>query len=250
MRTPVIGITGRQTNVRDEFPETLGHLRSDVFITAYADCVTAAGGIPLWLSRTADPAALAAALDGFVIGGGQDVDPRLYGSVPDRHSTVLDPARDEFECELVRAAVHAGRPVLGICRGNEVINVAFGGTLRGDLALGVGESHGFLGYPAAHRSHAVTLAEGSLLARLLGPAAAVNSYHHQSVDKLGAGLVATAHAPDGVIEGVERPGTDLLGVQWHPEMLDGPDPVFDWLVGRCSTGDRTYDGSEIHRAIA
>jgi putative glutamine amidotransferase len=249
MRLPVIGITGRRESVRDDFPESLSHLRSDVFITAYAECVAAAGGMPVWVSRTADPTALAEALDGFVIAGGQDVDPRRYGSVPGPHSTVLDPLRDDFECDLVRAAVRRDRPVLGICRGSQLINVAFGGTLR-DLEVGTGESHGFLGYPAAHRSHALTLARAGVLADLLGPTARVNSYHHQCVDRLGAGLVAAAHAPDGVIEAIERPGADLLGVQWHPEMLAEPDPVFTWLVERCSAGTRSYDETESHRAIA
>jgi putative glutamine amidotransferase len=250
MGKPVIGITGRQTSVRDDFPETLSHLRSDVFVTAYAESVAAAGGIPVWLSRTADAADLVERLDGLVIAGGQDVDPRLYGSVPGPRSTVLDPERDAFECALVRAAVRAERPVLGICRGAQLINVALGGTLRPDLELGGGESHGFLGYPANYRTHAVALADGSTLAGLLGRVVSVNSYHHQCVDQLGEGLVATARASDAVIEAIELPGHAVLGVQWHPEMLDGPDPVFDWLVGRCSTVDRTYNGSEIHRAIA
>jgi putative glutamine amidotransferase len=250
MRPPVIGITGRQESVRDDFPETLSHLRSDVFITAYAECVAAAGGVPVWVSRTASPADLAGSLDGFVIAGGQDVDPRLYGAVPGPRSTVLDPERDAFESELVRAAARRGRPVLGICRGAQLINVAFGGTLRADLELGGGESHGFLGYPAAHRSHAVALADHSVLARLLGPTARVNSYHHQCVDTVGMGLVATAHAADGVIEAIERPGADLVGVQWHPEMLAEPDPVFAWLVERCSAGNRSHLGTENPRAIA
>ena len=262
MRAPLIGITGRQASTRDDFPETLSHLRSDVFVTAYAESVARAGGVPVWLSRTADPATLAQVLDGVVIAGGQDVDPRLYGSTPGPRSTVLDPERDAFECELVRACLRHSRPVLGICRGIQLVNVALGGTLRGDLDVGTGQSHAFLGYPAAHRSHTVDLTEGSVLAGLLGPRVAVNSYHHQCVEHLGAGLTATAHASDGVVEGIESVGIDLIGVQWHPEMLDEPDPVFDWLVERSahrarptryatnSTLDHTRNETESHRAIA
>ena len=244
----MIGVTGRQATSRDDFPETLSHLRSDVFVTAYAECVARAGGIPVYLSRTADVDRLVASLDGVLVAGGQDVDPRRYGGVPGPGSTVVDPARDAFECALVLVAVEQHRPLLGICRGAQVVNVAHGGTLRSDLPVGVGESHAFLGYPAAHRSHPVTFARGSTLARLLGAGAAVNSYHHQAVDVVGAGLVATAHAPDGVVEAVERPGADVLGVQWHPEMFDEPDPVFAWLVERSAAG--TVHVSEETRAIA
>lgn len=246
MTYPVIGITGRQTGAPEGYPETLSHLRSDVFITAYAEAVAQAGGLPVWLSREADPVQVAGALDAVLIAGGQDVDPRLYGAVPTPQTTVLDPVRDRFEIELVRAAVTLERPVLGICRGLQLINVALGGTLQPDLAVGAGESHAFLGYPGWYRSHAVELAPGSRLAAMLGRTVSVNSYHHQCVDRLGDELVAVAHAPDGVIEAVELPGADVVAVQWHPEMLREPDPVFSWLVNSCYN----LDNSETQRAIA
>lgn len=245
----MIGVTGRQASTRDDFPETLSHLRSDVFVSAYAEGVARAGGIPVYLSRTADVATIIAALDGVLVAGGQDVDPRRYGGVPGPGSTILDPVRDEFECALVLTAVEQRRPVLGICRGSQVVNVAHGGTLHTDIPVGTGESHGFLGYPAAHRSHRVSVTRGSTLGRLLGAEVAVNSYHHQAVDVLGAGLVASAHAPDGIVEAIELPGADLLGVQWHPEMFDEPDPVFRWLVDR-SAAAGTFHGTEHSRAIA
>lgn len=245
MSRPVIGITGRQASARDDFPETLSHLRSDVFITAYAQCVARAGGLPVLLSREPDPAEAAGALDGVLVAGGQDIDPRLYGQLPASTSTVLDPERDRFEIELVLAAVRLGRPVLGICRGIQVINVAFGGSLLRDLPLGCGESHAFLGYPAGHRSHEVRLVASSRIASLLGEAEMVNSYHHQAVDRLGDGLVATGHAVDGVVEALELPGSEVLGVQWHPEMFDEPDPVFRWLVDRSSS----HNDSEIQHAL-
>jgi putative glutamine amidotransferase len=246
MRHPVIGITGRRAGAPEGYPETLSHLRSDVFITAYAEAVAQAGGLPVWLSREADPIDVAAALDGLLIAGGQDVDPRLYGAVPTAASTLLDPARDRFEIDLVRAAVALDRPVLGICRGLQLINVAFGGTLHSDLAVGAGESHAFLGYPAWHRSHPVQLLPGSRLGEMLGSTVSVNSYHHQCVSRLGGELVAVALASDGVVEAVELRGAELLGVQWHPEMLREPDPVFGWLVNACYT----LEDSENQRAIA
>ena len=242
----MIGITGRRAGAPDDYPETLSHLSSDVYVTAYAEAVARAGGLPVWLSREADPVDLAAALDGLLIAGGQDVDPRLYGAVPTASSTALDPARDRFEMDLVRTAVALGRPVLGICRGLQLINVAFRGTLAADLAVGAGESHAFLGYPAWHRSHPVELLPGSLLSEMLGSTVEVNSYHHQCVSHLGDELIAAARAKDGVIEAVELPGADLLGVQWHPEMLREPDPMFGWLVNACYN----LEDSETHRAIA
>ena len=232
--TVVIGVTGRRSRAAFDFPGHLAHLESDLHVVDYGESIAAAGGVPVLLTRDADPVALAARLDGVVIAGGEDVDPRRYGSAPGPRMTLLDPGRDEFEIALVLAALDAGLPVLGICRGAQVINVALGGTLVADLPADEGEGHSFLGYPPAHRSHAVRIAPGSTLAELYGPLAHVNSYHHQAVAEPGDGLVVTARAPDDVIEAVELPGADLLGVQWHPELLSKPDPVFRWLVERAT----------------
>ncbi len=246
MVAPVIGITGRQALLPDHYPEALSDLRNDLFVSAYAQSVAGAGAIPLWISRAADPRQVVGCLDGLIIAGGQDVDPRVYGARPGPRSSVLDPGRDAFEIELVRAAVAMGRPLLGICRGAQLLNVALGGTLTDDLAVGAGESHAFLGYPAAHRSHAVELVRDSELAELFGSSLMVNSYHHQCIDRLGDGLRVTGRAPDGVIEAVELPDADVIGVQWHPEMLPGVDPVFSWLTDRCAVTTE----SETARAIA
>lgn len=230
---PLIGITGRQALVPEHFPEALGDLRNELFVSAYAQAVAATGAIPLWISRSADPTKVVARLDGVIIAGGQDVDPRIYGATPGPRTTVLDPARDAFEIELVRAAVAMHRPLLGICRGTQILNVALGGTLEHDLPVGTGESHSFMGYPATFRSHEVELAPRSQLAQLFGSKVMVNSYHHQSVKALGSRLIVAGRAPDGVVEAIEMPRADVLGVQWHPEMLPGVDPVFSWLAARC-----------------
>ncbi|MCW2743107.1 MAG: hypothetical protein JWR45_3529 [Blastococcus sp.] len=249
MRRPVIGITGRRSRTAGEFPENLNHLASDLYVVKYSEAVAAAGGTPVLIPRDAHPGALVPRLDGILVAGGQDIDPRHYGSVPGPRSTVLDPDRDKFEISLVLAAVDSGAPVLGICRGAQLINVALGGTLVADLPPGNGESHSFLGYPAAHRSHPVITTPGTTLAALYGPRAQVNSYHHQAVATTGSGLVVSGRAPDDVVEAIEMPGTDVLGVQWHPEMLDEPDPVFGWLVERASRY-LTTNRQEIVHAIA
>lgn len=237
MSAPVIGITGRREPVGADVPPQLGHLRADTFITDYARSVARAGAVPVLLTREADPQDLPARLDGVVIAGGQDVDPRRYGSVPGPRSTALDPERDEFEIALVRAAIAAEIPLLGICRGAQVLNVALGGTLVDDLPAGAGEAHSFLGYPAGHRSHGVRVLPGTELRGVVGPELRVNSFHHQCVAELGVGLAVAAVAADGVIEAVELPGADVLGVQWHPEMLPGIDPLFLWLSDRSAQLD-------------
>jgi putative glutamine amidotransferase len=246
MSSPVIGITGRRSRTVGEFPENLNHLTSDLFVVKYSEAVAAAGGLPVLIPREAEPSALVPRLDAILIAGGQDIDPRRYGGVPGPRSTVLDPERDAFEIALVRTAVQTGTPVLGICRGAQLINVALGGTLVVDLPAGTGESHSFLGYPAGHRSHPVITIPGTTVAALYGPRAQVNSYHHQAVAATGSGLVASAVAPDDVIEAIELPGADVIGVQWHPEMLEGSEPVFDWLVQRAATHLTTNREETVH----
>lgn len=241
----MIGITGRRTLRQDEFPDAMRSLRSDLYITDYTRAVAVAGGTPVLISRESDPVELANQLDGFVLSGGEDVDPRRYGAVPGPRSSMLDPGRDEFELALVSAVLAARRPLLGICRGMQVINVALRGTLTADLPIGSGESHAFFGYPVTHRAHAVEVRSDTHLHQAVGPRVLVNSYHHQALDRLGDGLLVTGEAADGVIEAVELPGRALLAVQWHPELLDETDPVFHWLIEQCTTA---HTEVEEHRA--
>ena len=191
----------------------------------YEEAIRRAGGEPRVVDhqhhRPADIVRESAAL---VLTGGDDVNPALYGERPHPAFAGAEPGRDEFEIELVRQALEANLPMLAICRGIQVLNVACGGSLVQDIATEVPSagSH-VLRDPPFAIAHDVWVVGGSLLAQLLrerleDEACAVNSRHHQALKQVGEGLVVTATAPDGVIEAVEDPTRRFcLGVQWHPE---------------------------------
>ena len=163
-------------------------------------------------------------LDALVLTGGGDVDPQHYGEAPHPTFSPAEPGRDAFELALARAALDRGMPLLAICRGVQVLNVAAGGSLVQDIETQVPGAlvHRVETTPSAI-AHEVWVATGSALARLLadrieGDALLVNSRHHQAVKQLAPGFVASATAPDGVIEAIERPDLPFcVGVQWHPE---------------------------------
>lgn len=185
----------------------------------YDLAIARAGGraVPLRPGPKA-PEALVAGLDGLLLTGGGDVDPELYGE-PDLTAQLVDRARDDFELALVRAALDRGVPILGICRGLQLLDVAFGGTLRSiraDEALD--RVHGLRIDRVG--GHEVRLRPGTRLAGILGrERLRVSSFHGQAVAKVGEGLVVAAEAPDGGVEALERPdGPLVLGVQWHPEL--------------------------------
>ncbi len=170
---------------------------------------------------------IALQLDGLVLQGGADIDPRLYGEEPTHSKAPFDAVRDRFELDLIAAFVSLGKPVLGICRGMQLLNIAFGGSLHQDLcANGVtAVSHADL--PAYDRHvHEVEIVANSHLERWYGHAGRVivTSIHHQGVARLGRGLVVEAVSADGVIEAFRREGDGFVcGVQWHPEFQDGSD---------------------------
>ena len=189
----------------------------------YVRSVERSGAIPLLLP--AQPPENAAAvldrLDGLVLSGGIDVDPSLYGRAPHPKLGRVDRGRDDFELALTREALARDLPILAICRGHQVLNVATGGTLVQDIPS---ELKGAVTHDAAgrrtRRSHAVEVVEASRLAGILGAGTlSVNSFHHQAIDELGAGLSVSARCPgDGLIEGVEmKARAFVIGVQWHPE---------------------------------
>jgi putative glutamine amidotransferase len=159
-------------------------------------------------------------LDGLIITGGRDLDPAAYGQ--QRHPATDEPVqenreRDAWEIALVRGAIRRGMPVLGICRGAQVINVALGGTLHQHLPDVIGHTRHQLGN-AVFSTSSVHTVPNSRLAGLIGESSDAQCYHHQAIDRLGEGLVISAQDSDGVIEAVEIPGENfVLAVQWHPE---------------------------------
>ncbi|WP_328503861.1 gamma-glutamyl-gamma-aminobutyrate hydrolase family protein [Streptomyces sp. NBC_00457] len=189
-------------------------LEAALLPAGYPRLVQAAGGLAVMLppDEPSLAAAAVARLDGLVIAGGPDVEPVRYGAERDARTGPPARARDAWELALIEAALEARVPLLGICRGMQLLNVALGGTLVQHLD-GHAEVVGVFG------RHSVKPVPGTLYAGAVPEETAVPTYHHQAVDRLGAGLVVSAYAGDGTVEAVELPaGGWVLGVQWHPEM--------------------------------
>jgi putative glutamine amidotransferase len=188
----------------------------------YADAVQGAGGVAMLLppddEAVENPGELLDRLDGLLLAGGRDIDPLTYGARPDPHTRDTSPERDRFELSLVSAALDRDMPVLGVCRGMQMLNVALGGTLLQHLEGELLERHRHTA--GVFADHDVTLEPGSVAARAAGAERlAVRSHHHQAVGELGEGLAVTGRsAEDGLVEAVELPGKRFaLGVLWHPE---------------------------------
>ncbi|WP_369198197.1 gamma-glutamyl-gamma-aminobutyrate hydrolase family protein [Streptomyces djakartensis] len=191
-------------------------LEAALLPVGYPRLVQRAGGLAVMLPPD-DPeraAATVARLDGVVIAGGPDVEPVRYGAEREPRTGPPAPERDAWELALIDAALAAEVPLLGICRGMQLLNVALGGTLVQHID-GHAEAVGVFG------GHAVRPVPGSLYAGVVPEEEFVPTYHHQAVDRLGEGLVPSAYAADGTVEAVELPSAPwVLGVQWHPEMGD------------------------------
>ncbi len=219
---PLVGLTANLVRATWGVWDTEVVLLQD----AYVRRVTAAGGVPVLLPPVPGLVEqVLPRLDALVVTGGQDVDPARYGADRGEHTQVPSRERDAAEAGLLTGAVEAGLPVLGVCRGMQVLNVLRGGTLLQHLPDVVG-SHVHAPAPGVYAEHPVTVDGGSLLASLLGlpdggRVAAVPTYHHQGVQRLGRGLVVTARADDGTVEAVEDPSLPFcVAVQWHPEAGD------------------------------
>ena len=211
---PVIGITAYAEEARWgvwDAPAALIPL-------AYVRAVESAGGRPLLvppseegIEETLD------ALDGLLLSGGSDVDPELYGAGPHPETSGVRPERDRAEVALLEAALARDMPVLAVCRGSQVLNVALGGDLVQHVPEVVGH-HGHKEAPGMFSDHGVEVEPGTRLHELIGDRAPVKSHHHQGYGRLGAGLREAARADDGTVEAIEDPSRRFaLGVLWHPE---------------------------------
>jgi len=212
---PRIGLTSSPGVVEDRLVATLER--------AYAAAIVRAGCIPFYLP-VLDPLsaeAVVSSLDGLLLTGGGDVDPTWYGRQPSPHLGKVDPEQDAWEMALVRAGLAHSLPMLGICRGSQVMNVALGGTLVQHLPDNPGTIEHCVKEQASSPVHRVRVDGRSGLAAVLGvESLGVNSLHHQAVEQLGDGLSPVAWAEDGTVEAVESSGPNrMIGVQWHPELL-------------------------------
>lgn len=233
MTVPVIGVGGVPVAVSWGFWE-----RAPAVLTAetYLGCLRRAGALPVILPptepREASVASLVDRLNGLLLAGGADLDPGCYGQVATDALEDTDPVRDRFELALAEAALERGLPILGVCRGLQILNVATGGTLHQHLLDEAYAEH----RPAPGRldetsCHGIRVEPDSLLGDAgLAGLRTVNSHHHQGINELGRGARAIAWAPDGVIEALEWSGHRFaLGVQWHPE-YPPLDQIFDALI--------------------
>lgn len=216
MNRPLIGIS---TYLQASARWGVWDLPATLLPAGYARLVREADGVAVLLPPDAPEraASLVARLDAVVVAGGPDVDPARYGARRDPLTGPPAPERDGWEAALIGAALESGTPLLGICRGMQLLNVVLGGTLTQHLDGHTGPD----GATGVFGTHAVTPVPGTRYASVVPGACDVPTYHHQAVHRLGAGLVASAHAADGTVEAVELPGPGwVLGVQWHPEMGD------------------------------
>ena len=225
MSAPVIGITtyGRGEDASFSLPGD------------YVDAVRRAGGVPLLAPHgEGNWTPLIAQVSGWILAGGGDVDPVTYGGEEHDAVYMVDAERDASEFELVRRLVDAGRPILGICRGAQVLNVALGGDLHTHLPDVVGDEVAHRVPPREPVPHRLALKPGSKLAKIMKELEFVAaSWHHQGIRRLAPALSATAFAPDGVVEGLEMEDHPwLVGVQWHPELTAASDPIQQRLFER------------------
>ena len=221
MTKPIIGI-GSDIAVRE------GQRDRAFAYTTYTEALRRAGALALVIPPQPENAAeLAASLDGLLLAGGDDCDPSVYGE--ERHPSCepMDVRRQENELALARAARAQGVPTLGICLGLQVMNVAAGGSLIQDIPAAIETEIDHASEPSDRHRHPVLVEGGTTLSSIIGDGEFdVNSSHHQAIGRVAGGFRVTAHAPDGIVEGLEDPAHPFyVGVQWHPEDMTGEAPA-------------------------
>ena len=225
MGKPVIGITTYLTRA------TWGawDMEAALVPSDYVRAVERSGGTPLLVPPGADAEATLAVVDGLIFTGGSDLDPELYGEAAHPETNGIVRERDDFELGLMQAALERDVPMLAICRGSQVLNVALGGGIEQHVPDRVGNDV-HKETPGVFAEHNVDVVPGTRLESLLGERHDVKSHHHQGFGELGEGLCESARAPDGTIEALEDPARRFaLGVLWHPEAGDDA-TLFDALV--------------------
>jgi len=233
MKVPLIGLALR-------LPSQKGHNMG----AQYSRALEKAGAMPIMLpvgcqTYLKDYIAM---VDGLILCGGGDADPALYGEEPLPQAAEFERAMDDAEIAAFHEARRQHKPIMGVCRGAQIINVALGGSLWQDIPAQVEGAlcHRQVGEVRSAPSHAIAIEAGSLLHRILGKTQAeTNSYHHQAVKVPGEGLIPSAHAADGVIEAIETADGQVLGLQWHPEGMAAEHEdmarLFTWFVNACQS---------------
>lgn len=222
----IIGITSSEENVNEPLEYTLPK--------SYVQAIENAGGLPVVLPPIENVEMIREYLehiDGLLLTGGVDVDPLLFGYEPVPEMGRIDPYRDFFEMHLAKAALEKGMPILGICRGCQLLNIAAGGTVIQDIPSALGRDKVIKHSQTAPRwyaTHTVEFTAGSKLERVFGTRnLSINSYHHQAIKDPAPGFTVTALAKDGVVEAIEKEDHPfLIGVQWHPELMFQRNPIF------------------------
>ncbi len=220
-RRPIIGISS--SVIVDEVGSFAGYKRAYVN-KDYVDAVIRAGGVPLIIPFSTDKEVIisqAQLIDGLILSGGHDISPYNYGQEPSQKIGETFPERDTYEIILLEESKKRNIPILGICRGFQLINVAAGGTLYQDLSLIPGNilKHNQVSNPTL-KTHKVEIKENSFISSIFGKETMVNSFHHQVINKVANDFIVVAKASDGVVEAIEHKTYKfLVAVQWHPEML-------------------------------
>jgi len=244
LKKPVIGLTSTRFMVEGQ---VLSGLVKDSISQDYSDAIEKCGGIPIIMPSTHESSTLERYFelcDGFIVTGGKDVHPLLYNEAPTEQCGAFDHEVDVLQVALIKQAVKTNKPILGICRGAQLLNVALGGNLYQDINSQVENSNGHrFTFIKSDTVHEITLQAETKLSSLFGNNIYVNSIHHQAINKLGKGLIVSAQSNDGIIEGIELPSHKFaIGVQWHPEMMltksDTMKCLFDDLIYHSKTGHK------------